>query len=84
MPRRRRANHGKPRAQSAIRRTQSIAIHGRNIGGWLREPRQHGPRQHAPRRFGQGDGLGSGGRQRRQDARAGFFNRQQAALFSHR
>ena len=84
MPRRGRANHGKHCTQNAIRRTQSIAIHGRNIGGRLREPREHGPRQDAPGCLGQGDGFGSGGRQRRQDARAGFFNRQQAALLSHR
>jgi hypothetical protein len=83
MPRRRRANHGKHGTFKRIRRTQRIAIHGRDIRRWLREPRQNGPRQHTPGRFWQGHGFGGGWRQRGQDACARILNRQQAALFSH-
>ena len=68
---------------NGIGRAHRIAIHGGNICGRLRQARQHRPRQHAPRRFGQGKGLGSGGRQRGQDARTRILHRQQAALFSH-
>jgi len=83
MPRRRRTNHGKPGTQNAIRRAQRIAIHGGDRRRRLREARQHRPRQDATGRFGERNGLGSSGCQRDQDARAGFLNRQQAALLSH-